>query len=173
MSKPLQVAVFVVAALALSGGGFVAGMNARVAASGAKNAAADASASPSGRRFVAGNGQGGQGQQIAGRVLSVGDNSITLEVRQPGSDQAHSVIALVGGNARILRATETPIKASDIKVGDQVLVVGQTDASTGAVSANAVVVGLNALQQLFGGGQNGGPSASGSGAPRRSPAPTP
>lgn len=171
MSRPMQIVVAVVAALALGGGGFAAGMN--VSASSAKNG--DVAASPSGAagRRVVGQGAGGaQGQQVAGRVLSVGDGSITVEVRQPGSDQARSIIALVGGNARIVRSTETEIKASDIKVGDQVLVVGQPDATTGAVSANAVVVGVNALQQLFGGGGQNGAGASGS--PRRAtPSPTP
>ncbi len=169
MSRSMQIVVGVIAALALGGGGFVAGMN--VAAASPKNgAAATVAASPSGaagrRVVVQGGAGGGAGQQVAGRVLSVGDNSITVEVRQPGSDQARSIIALVGGSARIVRSTETEIKASDIKVGDQVLVIGQTDATTGAVSANAVVVGINALQQLFGGG-------GASGAPRRSPTPTP
>ncbi|MBU6422748.1 MAG: hypothetical protein KGQ88_01790, partial [Chloroflexi bacterium] len=81
-----------------------------------------------------------------------------------------SIIALVGGAARIIRTTETQIKPTDIKVGDQVLVTGQTDASSGAVIASAVIDGAGSLRQLFGGGRTGAPS--GSGAPRRSPAPS-
>jgi hypothetical protein len=179
MSKTMQIVVAVAAAIVLGGGGFVAGVNAagggtRVAIGGAGRDAG-ASASPSGaggRRVVVGGGGAGQGQ-VAGRVLSVGDGSITVETRQPGSDQTTSVIALVGGNARVVRSTETDIKASDIKVGDQVLVVGQPDTSTGAVAANTVIVGIGSLQQLFGGGQG---AAGGSGAPRRAtptPSPTP
>lgn len=184
MSRTMQIVVAVAAAIVLSGGGFVAGVNAagggaRVAIGGAGKDAG-ASASPSGaagRRFVVGGAGGGGQGQVAGRVLSVGDNSITVETRQPGSDQTSSVIALVGGNARIVRSTETDIKASDIKVGDQVIVVGQPDTSTGAVSANTVIVGIGSLQQLFGGGGGqgaGGAAPSGSGAPRRAtPSPTP
>lgn len=187
MSRQIQLAILVAAAIVLSGGGFVAGMTVGGGsktdngAAGKADAAAAAAASGGRRTFVAGQGAGGanaQGQQVSGRVLSVGDGSITVEVRQPGSDQTRSVIALVGGSARVVRSTETEIKASDIKAGDQVIVVGQPDASTGVVSANAVVVGINALQQLFGGGADrqapGGAAPSGSAAPRRAtPSPTP
>lgn len=170
MSKPIQIAIFAVAAVALSGGGFFAGMNARVA--GESKDAAAASASPTGRRTGAFGAAGGQ-EMASGRVIAVNDDSITVAVN--GANGQRSIIALVGGAQRIVRTTETTIKPSDIKVGDDVLVSGVTDASSGAVTANTVIVGVSSLQQLFGGGQGGGrtgaPSASG--AQRRSPAPSP
>lgn len=163
MNKQMQIAAIAVAALALGGGGFAAGMT--VGPTLGKSdapAAANASAGPGGaqgRRQVAGGAggalAGAQGQQVSGRVISVNDGSITVETRQPGGDTTRSTIALVGADTRVVRSTEVDIKLSDIKTGDQVLIVGATDQSTGTVTANAVVVGVNALQQLFGGGQGG------------------
>jgi hypothetical protein len=75
------------------------------------------------------------------------------------------VIALVGSNARVVKTVESDIKLSDVKAGDQVLVVGQTDAATGTVAASVVLDGVNALQQLF--GAPGGARPSGSGTPQR------
>jgi hypothetical protein len=163
MNRQIQIAAIAVAAVVLSGGGFVAGMTVGPTLGKSDAAAANASAAPSGaqgRRQVAGGAgagglAGGQGQQLSGRVISVNDGSITVETRQPGGDTTRSTIALVGADTRVVRSTEVDIKLSDIKAGDQVLVVGATDATTGTVTANAVVVGVNALQQLFGGGQGG------------------
>jgi len=57
-----------------------------------------------------------------------------------------------------------------------VTIIGSTDASTGTISAQAIVVGGNVLGGLFGGpGGLGGPDPGrpgGSGAPRPSPSPT-
>lgn len=174
MNSATRIVVLVVAAVAIGGGGFAAGMTVASASPQAGAAATPSPSAAAGRRAIVTGPGGAGGGQVAGRVLSVGDGSITVEVRQPGSDQARSVIALVGGDARIVRTTETEIGASDIKVGEQVLVIGQPDASTGAVAASAVVVGFNALQQLFGGGGQGGGAPAGSGAPRRAtPSPSP
>ncbi len=190
MNRQMQTAVIAVAALVLGGGGFVAGMT--VGPTINKTEAA-ASASPGAgaqgrRQLVGGAGAAGQagafaGQQVAGQVISVNDGSITVETRQPGGDTTRSVIALVGSDARVVRNTEVDIKLTDIKPGDQVLIVGSQDQATGTVSANAVVVGINALQQLFGGGAAGGgrpgaggqfPRPSGSGVPvRPSPSASP
>jgi hypothetical protein len=168
MSRQLQIAAIAVAALVLGGGGFVAGMTVgptlgKTDAGAAANAST-APGSAQGRRQVAGGAAagalaGGQGQ-VSGRVISVNDGSITVETRQPGGDTTRSTIALVGTDTRVVRSTEVDIKLNDIKAGDQVLIVGATDQTTGTVTANAVVVGVNALQQLFGGGQ-GGPGAGG------------
>lgn len=185
MTKQVQIAVLVMAALVLSGGGFVAGMTIGPDLSGKGGAAAAETGPGAGRQQQArasgaGAGAGGfvvagGGNQLAGRVISVNDSSLTIEVRQPGSDTSRSVIALVGSNARVVRTTETDIQLADIKAGDQVVVVGQTDQATGTVSANVVVDGVNALQQIFGGGPGGGQGArpSGSGAPRPSPSGSP
>lgn len=182
MSKQVQIAALAVAALALGGGGFAAGLTVGPAL---ERSGVAETASPSGRPGAAGGanaqirigGAGGlgaaafagQGQQVSGRVLSVNDGSLTIEIRQPGSDTSRSVIALVGPSARVVRTVESDIKLGDIKAGEGVLVVGQPDAATGTVSASAVVVGVNALQQVFGGGSPrpaGGPRPSPSGSPR-------
>ena len=174
--KTTQVIVAVVAALVLAGGGFAAGMTVE------RNNAGDkgASASPSGGVGRAGGGfvrggaggpAGAQGAQVlAGRVLSVNDGSITLEVRQPGAQGASpavsSQIVLVGTNTRVVKTTEQDIKLSDIKANDQVQIIAATDAN-GQISANAIIAGGNALQQLFG-GPGGGPGGRGA-----SPSPSP
>jgi hypothetical protein len=179
MSTQIRIAAIAVAALVLGGGGFVAGMTVGPTLGKSDTAtAANASASPGaqGRRQVVGGAgalAGAQGQQVSGRVISVNDGSITVETRQPGGDTTRSTIALVGADTRLVRSTEVDIKLSDIKAGDQVLIVGATDQTTGTVTANAVVVGVNALQQLFGGqGGPGGQFTRPSGSPAVRPLPS-
>jgi hypothetical protein len=105
----------------------------------------------------------------------VNDGSITLEVRQPGAQGASptvtSQIVLVGTSTRVVKTTEQDIKLSDIKANDQVQIIAATDAN-GQISANAIIAGANALQQLFGGpgGGFGGPGGRGA---SPSPSPTP
>jgi len=175
--KPAQIAIGVVIALALAGGGFAAGMTV------GRGTEASASPSPSGaagRAGITGRlGQGGGGAQgasgafggqaMAGRILSVNDGSITIEVRQGGGQGASptvtSQIVLVGSSTRIVKTVESDIKLTDLKPSDQVTIVGTTDAS-GNLSATAIVAGGNALQGLFGG--QGGPG----GARGASPSPS-
>jgi len=187
MNERIQIVALAVAALVLGGGGFVAGMT--VGPTLTKTDAAAASASPGGSgaqgqrqqnlgQRGAGTGQGAAagalGQQVSGRVISVNDGSITVEVRQPGGDTTRSQIALVGASARVVKTTETEIKLTDIKPGDQVVILGTTDQATGTVSASAVIVGINALQQLFGGGAGpaGGQLVRPSGSPGVRPLPS-
>jgi hypothetical protein len=138
----------------------------------------------SGGRGGFGGGTGAlAGQQpVTGRILAVNDGSITIAAVERGlggpnaqasaSPTTTSEIVLIGASTRIVKTTESDMKLSDLKVNDQVTVVGTTD-STGMVSATAIVVGsTNILGQLFGsqtgtGGLGGGarPSAS----PTRAP----
>lgn len=178
--KPAQIVIGVVVALALAGAGFAAGMT----VGRGSGAEANASASPTGAAGRGGAGitgrlgQGGAGasgaaggQAMAGRIISVNDGSITIEVRQPGAQGASptvtSQIVLVGSSTRIVKTVESDIKLTDLKANDQVTIVGSTDAN-GNVSATAIVAGGNALQGLFGG--QGGPGGAGRGA---SPSPSP
>jgi len=126
-----------------------------------------------GRSGVTGRvGQGGAGgagalgtQAVNGRILSVNDGSITVEVRQGGAQGASptvsSQIVLIGSTTRIVKTVETDIKLSDLKANDQVTILGSTDAN-GNVAATAIVAGGNALQGLFGGpgGRGASPSPS-------------
>jgi hypothetical protein len=173
--KPIRVILGVVVALALAGGGFAAGMTVGRGAA----TEATASAAPSGAAVRAGIGQrlgqgGGQaatgalgGQAMGGRILSVNDGSITVEVRQPGAAGASptvtSQIVLIGTSTRLVKTTETEIKLTDLKADDQVTIVGTTDAN-GNVSATAIVAGGNALQGIL--GQGGARGASPSPSPR-------
>ena len=180
--KTPQIVIAAVLGLVLLGGGFAAGMT--VGRSGtATEATASASPSGAGGRFGAGGsgapgrggaGQGGAaGQQLlTGRVISVNDGSITIEVRSGGAQGASptvsSQIVFVGTATRIVKTAEQDIKASDLKANDQIQIVASTDAS-GTVSASAIVVGGNALTGLFGGqgGPGGGRGASPSPSPTR------
>ena len=177
--KPLHIVIGVVAALALAGGGFAAGMTVgRGTGPATENTAAASPSGAAGRGAITGRvGQGGQGaagalggQAVTGRILSVNDGSITIEVRQPGAQGASptvtSQIVLIGGSTRIVKTAETDIKIGDLRANDQVTIVGTTDAS-GNVAATAIVAGGNALQGLFGG--QGGPG----GARGASPSPSP
>jgi len=165
--KPLHIVIGALAAIALAGGGFAAGMT--VARGTTGDAAASASPTGAAGRGALGGagagriGQGGAagaagGQAVAGRILSVNDGSITVEVRQPGvagaSPTVTSQIVLIGSTTRLVKTAETEIKLSDLKANDQVTIVGTTDAS-GNVSATAIVAGGNALQGLLGGGAGG------------------
>ena len=159
--KTSRIVIGAVVAILLLGGGFAAGMT--LGRSGATSAAA-ASPSPSGgvgRGGFGGSGaigRGGQGaggqQLLTGRVISVNDGSVTIEVRSGGAQGASptvtSQIVFVGTATRIVKTAEQDIKASDLKANDQIQIVATTDAS-GTVSASAIVVGGNALTQLFGG----------------------
>ncbi|MBM4434242.1 MAG: hypothetical protein FJ028_03880, partial [Chloroflexi bacterium] len=172
-SKQLQIAAAATAALVLGGGGFVAGMTVGPTLTKAPEDASPAPGAVQGQRQQvrgagpAGAGQAGGiiGQTVTGRVISVQDGSITVETRQPGSDTTRSTIALVGGTARLVKTTETEIKLTDIKPGDQVVISGTPDATTGTVNANAVIVGGNPIQQILGGGERpaGAPGGAGPG----------
>lgn len=185
-ARTMRILIGAVAALALFGGGFAVGRT--VAPAPADGSAATVAgpaagqAAGQGARRVAGpgaaagpGGAGAAGTATIGRVLSVNDGSITVEIRQPGaaagaSPALTSTIALVGAETRLLKTVEQEIKLADITAGDQVTIVGSTDATTGTVSANAILVGGGALQQVFGGQR---PGAAGGRAPGASPSASP
>jgi hypothetical protein len=179
--KPLHSVIGVVAALALAGGGFAAGMTvARGTTSEATASAAPSGAAGRGAGALPGAGRLGQGgaagalggQAVTGRILSVNDGSITVEVRQAGTAGASptvtSQIVLVGGSTRLVKTAETEIKLTDLKANDQVTIVGTTDAS-GNVSATTIVAG-NAFQTILTGQ---GRTAPGGPAPSPSPSARP
>lgn len=181
--KTPQIVIGAVAALALAGGGFAAGMTFEKSQAPAANTAG--ATGTTGARGASGArggfGAGGTGavggqQPVTGRIIAVNDGSITIaavdrsQVGQNGQASASpattSEIVLVGTSTRIVKTTEADVKLTDLKVNDQVTVVGTTD-STGMVSANAIVVGAtNILGQLF-----GSPTGFGGGT-RPSPSPT-
>lgn len=173
-----------VVALALFAGGYALGSSSAQA----RPASPSASAGGTTGGAAAGGGLRGPGAAagfnapVNGRIISVNADSITIAVQAPraagaagqpsGSPALGSSIALVGASTRLVRTTETELKLSDLKAGDQVTVVGATDATTGTISAQAVVVGgANILGQLLG-GPGGGPGGPGPGAPRPSASPT-
>ncbi len=177
-ARTIQVLIGAVAAIALFAGGFAVGRTLAPApetVAKATNAPAGPNASAQAARRAAGGAAGGQGalagQPLVGRVISVNDGSLTVEVRQPatagGAPAVTSAIALIGADTRLLRTVEQELKLGDLKAGDQVTIVGTADATTGTVSASAVLVGGGALQQIFGGQR---PDARGAGA---SPSPSP
>ena len=181
--KAPQIVIGVVAALALAGGGFAAGMTFEKGQTPAASATgATGSTGARGGSGARGNFGGGTGaatgqQPVTGRILAINDGSITIAAVERGlggqnaqasaSPATTSEIVLVGGTTRIVKTTEADVKLGDLKVNDQVTVVGTTDA-TGMVSATAIVVGsTNILGQLFGNGGGGGarPTASPTKAP--------
>jgi collagen type I alpha len=188
--KTPQIVIGVVAALALAGGGFAAGMTFDRAQSPSTNTAGatGATGARGGSGARGGFGGGGTGavagqQPVTGRILAVNDGSITVAAVERGlggqnaqasaSPATTSQIVLVGASTRIVKTTETDVKLSDLKVNDQVTVVGTTD-TTGMVSATAIVVGTtNLLGQLFG-SQTGTAGLGGGGArPTASPTKSP
>jgi hypothetical protein len=186
--KSTQIVIGAVVALALAGGGFAAGLTYEKAQTPASSTTATTTAAQTGGRGAAG-ARGGSGATgalggqapIAGRVLAVNDGSITVAAveRGPGLGQAAGAspttttqIVLVGASTRIVKTTEADVKLSDLKVNDQVTVVGTTD-TTGLVSATAIVVGsTNILGQLFG-SQTGSAGLGGGARPSASPTKAP
>jgi hypothetical protein len=185
--KAPQIVIGVVAALALAGGGFAAGMTFDKAQGTSTTSSATGATGPTGARggtgargaFGGGGALGGQ-QAVTGRILAVNDGSITVAAIERGqggpgaqasaSPATTSQIVLVGTTTRIVKTTETDVKLSDLKVNDQVTVIGTTD-STGMVSATAIVVGsTNLLGQLL--GSQTGTAGLGGGGARPSASPT-
>ncbi|OLC10370.1 MAG: hypothetical protein AUH39_02180 [Chloroflexi bacterium 13_1_40CM_67_9] len=167
--KAPQIVIGVVAALALAGGGFAAGMVYDKAQGTSTTGASGASGAT-----------GASEQAVTGRILAVNDGSITVAAVERGqggpgaqasaSPATTSEIVLVGSTTRIVKTTEVDVKLGDLKAGDQVTVVGTTD-STGMVSATAIVVGsTNILGQLF--GSQTGTAGLGGGGARPSASPT-
>jgi hypothetical protein len=191
--KAPQIVIGVVAALALAGGGFAAGMTFDRAQTSSTNtagtsAATGATGARGGSGARVGFGGGGAGatggqQPVTGRILAVNDGSITVAAVERGlggqnaqasaSPATTSQIVLVGASTRIVKTTETDVKLSDLKVSDQITVIGTTD-TTGMVSATAIVVGsTNIVGQLLG-SQTGGAGLGGGGArPSASPSKAP
>lgn len=183
MNTKIQIAVIALAGVALAGGGYVAGMT--TAQRQATPAGAQAT-TPEGRAaalrgaFGQGGGPGGAGGaalpdrgQVVGKIISVNEGSVTVEVTQQGGTVAPTtIIALVGPTTRLVKTVETEIKLTDLRAGDQVVIVGQRDQATGTIAANAVVAGLSSIQQLFGGFIQGG-GAPGQRPGGRQPVPSP
>jgi hypothetical protein len=187
--KAPQIVIGVVAVLALAGGGFAAGMTFERSQTPSTNAAgvtgATGARGGTGGRGVFGPGGTGAaaGQQpVTGRILAVNDGSITIAAVERGlggqnaqasaSPATTSQIVLVGTSTRIVKTTEADVKLSDLKVNDQITVVGTTD-TTGMVSATAIVVGsTNILGQLFG-SQTGSAGLGGGARPSVSPSKAP
>ncbi|MDP9265816.1 MAG: hypothetical protein M3O91_06845 [Chloroflexota bacterium] len=173
----MQIIGGVVLAIAIAGGGFIAGMTTAQA----RGVTASPSPTPATGRGGAGGqtGAGGVGaananRGVTGQIIAVNTDSITIMTRTAGqggaSPTAGSAIVLVGQGTRVVKATETDIKLGDLKAGDQVTVVGTPDTATGTISAQAVVLGgANVLQQLFGGA---GGAGGGRGGASPSPSPT-
>src|SRR5947207_9118214 len=149
--KPTQIIIGIVAVLALAGGGFAAGMTyagAQTPTGATATTGTTGARGGSGGRAAFGQGGAAAQQAVVGRVLAVNEGSITIAAvdrsqgqPSPGASPATtSQIVLVGANTRIVKTTETDVKLGDIKLNDQVTVVGTTDA-TGMVGATAIVVG--------------------------------
>lgn len=180
-ARTTRILTGLVAAIALFGGGFAVGrtlapapaIEATAPTAGTGGDTAAQAARRAGGQGPAGRSPlGAAGQGTAGRVISVNEGSITIELRAAGvggSPTTSSAIALVGTETRLLKTVEQEIKLADIKAGDQVTVIGTSDATTGTLSANAVLVGGGALQQIFGGQRPG----AGGRLPGASPSPTP
>lgn len=188
--KTPQIVIGVVAALALAGGGFAAGMTfdraqntgASTNTTGATGATGARGAAGARGGLGAGGGTGAlAGQQpVTGRILAINDGSITVAAVERGLGGANaqasaspattSQIVLVATTTRIVKTTEADVKLADLKLNDQVTVIGTTD-TAGMVSATAIVVGpTNILGQLF--GSQTGTAGFGGGGARPSASPT-
>ena len=155
--RPVQIVAGVVVALVLFGAGFFAGTG-RAQATSATGPIASATAAAGGRGgFGGAAGAAANRNVVNGQILSVNADSVTIQVRTAGPQGASpavtSQLILVGPTTRVVKTAETDVKLSDLKAGDQITVAGTPDATTGSVSAQAIVLGgNNVLADLLGGG---------------------
>lgn len=170
-SRPIQIIAGVLVALVLFGGGFYVGSSRSLASTTTGPTPSAAAAAGGGRGAFGGNAAGGAATRnvVNGQIIAVNAESITLQVRAAGQQGASptttSQLILVGPTTRVVKTTETDVKLSDLKAGDQITIAGTPDATTGSVSAQAIVLGgNNVLADLLGGGAGGA---------RRSASPSP
>ena len=155
--RPIQVVVGVIVALSLFGGGYAFGSGRAPAT--ATTTTTTVTAAASGRTFPGGAGGGNAAARGVsnGQIIAVNTDSITIQVRAPGQNGASPTVTtqlvLVGTGTRVVKTAETDVKLSDLKAGDQITIAGTPDATTGSVSAQAIVLGgNNVLADLLGGG---------------------
>ena len=168
--RPVQMIAGVIVALALFGGGYAFGSSKAPA----PTATTATGAAASGRVVQGAGGQANRGL-TNGQIIAVNSDSITVQVRQGGQNGASATVTtqliLVGTGTRVVRTSETDVKLTDLKVGDTVTVAGTPDATSGTISAQAIVLGgNNILGDILGG--SGFPTRGGanpSGSPRPSP----
>ena len=173
--RPVQIVVGVIVALALFGGGYALGST-RTPAPAATNGATGATGARGNFGGAGGAGARGAGGGVTtGQILSVNTDSITVSVRAGGANGATGTatteLVLVGSGTRVVKAVESDVKLSDLKVGDQITVAGTPDTASGTISAQTIVVGAtNILGDILGGaGFPGVRGAGASGSPRPSP----
>lgn len=161
-SRPVQIVTGVVVALVLFGAGFFAGTSRAQATTATGPSASGAAAAVRRGAFGGANAAGAASRTVVnGQILSVNAESITVQVRTPGqggaSPSTTSQLILVGPTTRVVKTTETDVKLSDLKAGDQITAAGTPDTATGSVSAQAIVLGgNNVLADLLGGAGGGG-----------------
>ena len=172
--RPVQIVVGVIVALALFGGGYAFGST-RTPTAATTTLTAGSGAAAAGR-VAQGGGAGAAANRglTNGQIIGVNSDSITVQVRTGGQNGASPTVTtqlvLVGTGTRVVKTSETDIKLSDLKVGDQVTVAGTPDTASGTVSATAVVLGGSSiLGDILGGTQfPGGRGAGGSPRPSAS-----
>ena len=172
--RPVQIVVGLIVALVMFGGGYAFGSTRAPAALTTSTAAA--STAP-GRGFQGAAGGAANRGVTNGQIIAVNTDSITIQVRTGGQNGASPTtttqLVLVGTATRVVKTTETDVKLSDLKVGDQVTVAGTPDPASGTVSARAIILGgANILGDILGGTQFPGGRGGGGGSPRPSASPT-
>jgi hypothetical protein len=166
--RPFQIILGVVVALVLFGGGYAVG-------SSRSTSATTAGATGSSGAAVTRVGGAANRGLVNGQILAINSDSITITMRQGGQGGASATtttaLVLVGSGTRVVKTVETDVKLTDLKVGDTVTVAGTPDATSGTISAQAIVLGGgNILGDILGG--SGFPTRGGatpSGSPRPSP----
>ena len=173
--RPFQIILGVVVALVLFGGGYAVGSSRGTTATSTTGTAGSTGAAVTrGGTGAAGAAAANRGL-VNGQILAINSDSITITMRQAGQGGASptttTALVLVGSGTRVVKTVETDVKLSDLKVGDTVTVAGTPDATSGTISAQAIVLGGgNILGDILGGTQfPGGRGAGASGSPRPSP----
>ena len=160
-SRPIRIVAGVVVALVLFGAGFFAGTSRTGSTTATGPAASSAVAAARRGPFGGADAAGAANRSVVnGQILSVNAESITVQVRTAGQGGAApsttSRLVLVGPTTRVVRTTETDVKLSDLVAGDQITAAGTTDAATGSVSAQAIVLGgTTVFADLLGGARRG------------------
>ncbi|HOX95984.1 MAG TPA: hypothetical protein PLI45_01255 [Candidatus Woesebacteria bacterium] len=104
-----------------------------------------------GTRTVSANTGNRNGAPVSGKIIKLDATSITIQT----SDGSNKIV-LISDSTKVNKTTQA--SKADLKEGDEVMVIGTTDSTTGSISAQTVNMGTNYMGNQGGNGVGNQPS---------------